>query len=125
MLERVAVRSVLPGYTSIDARRALDGLPRTGYEVVIKALRYRTAPHLAALCEFEEERLTLQIPVPFRPFREPVVYAARRQRGDGRCPSGNTNTIAASGANSSGHAAESHSTAHRPPGRAAGRSRTA
>ena len=83
MLDRVALRSVLSGFTSADARRALDGLPRTRYEVVIKPLRYRTEPHLAALCEFEERRLTLQVPVPFRPFKEPVVYAARRQRGDG------------------------------------------
>ena len=83
MLDLVAVRSVLPGYSTAEARRALAGLPRTGYEVVIKPLRYRRAPHLAALCEFEEQRLTLQVPVPFRPFREPVVYAARRKRGDG------------------------------------------
>jgi len=83
MLDRVAVRSVLTGYSSAEARSALDGLPRTGYEVIIKPLRYRTAPHLAALCEFEEGRITLQVPVPFRPFKEPVVYAARRQRGEG------------------------------------------
>ena len=83
MLDRVAVRSVLNGYTSADARRALDGLPRTRYDVIIKPLRYRTEPHLAALCEFEEKRLTLQVPVPFRPFKEPVIYAARRQRGGG------------------------------------------
>ena len=83
MLGGVPVRSALPGYSTADARRALAGLPRTSYEVVIKPLRYRRAPHLAALCEFEERRLTLQVPVPFRPFKEPVVYAARRKRGDG------------------------------------------
>jgi hypothetical protein len=83
MLDLVAVRSVLPGYSTAEARRALGGLPRTGYEVVIKPLRYRRSPHLAALCEFEERRLILQVPVPFRPFKEPVVYAARRKRGDG------------------------------------------
>jgi hypothetical protein len=51
--------------------------------VVIKPLRYRTSPHLAARCEFEERRIVLQVPVPFRPFKEPVIYAARRKRGPG------------------------------------------
>ncbi|MGH7764632.1 MAG: hypothetical protein ACREOM_09480, partial [Candidatus Dormibacteraceae bacterium] len=38
-------------------------------------------PHLAARCEFEERRIVLQVPIPFKPFREPVVFAARRKRG--------------------------------------------
>jgi hypothetical protein len=83
MLDPMAIRSALPGFTTAEARRALNGLPRAGYEVVVKPLRYRTEPHLAALCEFEERRLVLQVPVPFRPFKEPVVYAARRKRGFG------------------------------------------
>jgi len=77
------IHSDLDGLTDEQARRALDGLPRTDYEVVIKPLRYRTLPHLAARCEFEERRIVLQVPVPFRPFREPVIYAARRKRGHG------------------------------------------
>ena len=51
--------------------------------MVVKPLRYRTRPHLAARCEFEERRIVLQVPVPFREFKEPVVFAARRQRGKG------------------------------------------
>jgi hypothetical protein len=80
----MVIRSELTGLTSAEARRILNGLPRAGdYEVVIKPLRYRTRPHLAALCEFEERRIVLQVPVPFRPFEEPVVFAARRKRGHG------------------------------------------
>ncbi len=81
---RVVIRSDLEGITDAQARRALEGLPRAGdYEVVVKPLRYRTSPHLAARCEFEERRIVLQVPVPFRSFKEPVVYAARRKRGHG------------------------------------------
>ncbi len=79
----MAITSDLPGYSTTQARRALEGLPRTDYDVVIKPLRYRFGPHLAARCEFEERRLVLQVPVPFRPFKEPVIYAARRKRGAG------------------------------------------
>jgi hypothetical protein len=80
----VVVRSELPGLSDAAARRVLDGLPRAGdYEVVIKPLRYRTRPHLAALCEFEDRRIVLQVPVPFKAFKEPVVFAARRKRGHG------------------------------------------
>jgi hypothetical protein len=80
----MVIRSDLDGFTAQQARRALEGLPRAGdYEVAIKPLRYRSAPHLAARCEFEERRIVLQVPVPFRPFREPVIYAARRKRGPG------------------------------------------
>ena len=78
----MVIRSELAGLNDADARRVLDGLPRAGnYEVVVKPLRYRTGPHLAARCEFEERRIVLQVPVPFRAFKEPVVFAARRKRG--------------------------------------------
>jgi len=80
----MVIRSDLYGMTDAQARRALDGLPRAGdYAIVIKPLRYRSSPHLAARCEFEDHRIVLQVPVPFRPFKEPVVYAARRKRGQG------------------------------------------
>jgi hypothetical protein len=79
----MATRSDLAGLTTAEARRALEGLPRCDYEVVVKPLRYRRAPHLAALCEFDERRIVLQVPIPFKSFKEPVVYAARRKRGDG------------------------------------------
>jgi hypothetical protein len=84
MLPRMVIRSELAGLSDAEARRVLDGLPRAGnYDVVVKPLRYRTRPHLAARCEFEERRIVLQVPVPFREFKEPVVFAARRKRGQG------------------------------------------
>jgi len=79
----VAIRSELAGLSSAQARRILEGLPRCDYEVVVKPLRYRFSPHLAARCEFEEKRIVLQVPTPFKAFREPVIYAARRKRGEG------------------------------------------
>jgi hypothetical protein len=77
----MGVRSELTGFTDAQARQALEGLPRCDYAVVIKPLRYRSSPHLAARCEFEERRIVLQVPIPFRPFKEPVIFAARRKRG--------------------------------------------
>ena len=77
----MAVRSELGGFTTAEAKRVLEGLPRTDYEVVVKPLRYRWQPHLAARCEFEDRRIVLQVPIPFRLFREPVIFAARRIPG--------------------------------------------
>jgi hypothetical protein len=78
----MVIRSELAGFTDAEARRVLTGLPLAGdYEVVVKPLRYRTHPHLAARCEFEDRRIVLQVPVPFHSFKEPVVFAARRKRG--------------------------------------------
>ena len=77
------IRSEFPDLTAATARRLLAGLPPTGYEVVIKPLRYRTRPHLAALCDFDGRQITLQVPTPFRPFKEVVYHGARRKRGKG------------------------------------------
>jgi hypothetical protein len=79
----MAIRSELADLTAAGARRALAGLPRTEYDVVVKPLRYRTGPHLAALCDFDGRTITLQVPKPFRGFQEPVFYGARRRRGSG------------------------------------------
>jgi hypothetical protein len=79
----MVVRSELSDMTSAAVRRALTGLPRTDYEVVVKPLRYRTAPHLAALCDFDGRTIVLQVPWPFRPFKELVFHGARRRRGRG------------------------------------------
>ena len=71
----------LPGWTPARVERVLSGLPMaTGYEVVVKPLRYRKRPHVAAFCEFNEKRITIQVPVPFRTFTEPVPYRAKRLR---------------------------------------------
>ena len=82
-MRTVAIRSELAGFSDAQARHALAGLPRCDYEIVVKPLRYRSRPHLAARCEFEERRIILQVPMPFRAFKEPVIFAARRKRGEG------------------------------------------
>lgn len=79
----MAIRSVLPELTTAAARQMLSGLPRTDYDVVVKPLRYRTAPHLAALCDFDGRSIVLQVPVPFRAFKEVVYHGAKRKRGKG------------------------------------------
>jgi len=77
------IYSELAEMTTAEARRALAGLPKCDYDVVIKQLRYRTEPHLAALCDFDGRLITLQVPKPFRPFKERVYHGARRKRGKG------------------------------------------
>jgi len=77
----MVVKNAIPEMTAAAVRRALAGLPRTDYEVVVKPLRYRTAPHLAALCDFDGRTIVLQVPEPFRPFKEIVLHGARRKRG--------------------------------------------
>jgi hypothetical protein len=65
-------------------RSFLKGLPvAEGYEVVVRPLRYRTRPHLAAYTEFDERRITIQVPEPFLPFGEIVQYGAKRIAGKG------------------------------------------
>ena len=82
--QELRIRSDLGGFTAEDAIRALDGLPVPGdYEVVVKALRYRSRPSLSALCEFDVRRIVLRVPEPFRPFDEIVYHAARRKPGPG------------------------------------------
>ncbi len=79
----MVIRSELTDLTAAEVRRALAGLPRTDYAVVVKPLRYRTAPHLAALCDFDGRTIVLQVPKPFRQFKEVVFHGARRKRGEG------------------------------------------
>jgi hypothetical protein len=70
----------------LPPKRVLDllaGLPRSdGYRVVVKPLRWRTRPHLAALTNFDDKLIQLQVPVPFYPFGEIVPYAAKRLPGE-------------------------------------------
>lgn len=80
----MAVTSVAPAMSKAEVRRAIAGLPKAkGYRLIIKPLRYRFAPHLAANTVFETRTITLQIPEPFLPFREVVHYGARRLSGKG------------------------------------------
>jgi len=82
--ELVRVASKLPAMREADVRAAIAGLPQSGdYELLVKPLRYRTAPHLAALTEFEDRRITIQVPEPFHPFGEVVPYGAKRIAGPG------------------------------------------
>ncbi len=74
------IYSELAGMTTAEARRALAGLPKCDYDVVVKPLRYRSGPHLAALCDFDGHRITLQVPTPFHQFKERVYHGARRKR---------------------------------------------
>ncbi|MGH2726604.1 MAG: hypothetical protein ACRDKS_06475 [Actinomycetota bacterium] len=55
----------------------------SGYELLVRPLRYRSRPHLAAYTEFDERRITLQVPEPFLPFGEIVQYGAQRLAGKG------------------------------------------
>jgi hypothetical protein len=68
-------------WTPARVERVLAGLPRAaGYEVVVKPLLWRTRPHVQAFCDFSAKRITIQVPVPFLPFKEFVPYRARRLR---------------------------------------------
>src|SRR5207247_9762520 len=77
------IYSELAEMTTAEARRALAGLPKCDYDVVVKPLRYRSEPHLAALCDFDSRRIILQVPKPFHSFKERVYHGALRKRGKG------------------------------------------
>lgn len=78
------IRSALPEFPPARLRRILAGLPRAqGYRLEVRPLRYRTAPHLAGLCDYEARVITVQVPEPFRPFRALIPYRARRLRATG------------------------------------------
>jgi hypothetical protein len=80
----VRIRSRLDDVDVDRVRSFLKGLPEAeGYEVVVRPLRYRTRPHLAAYTEFDERRITIQVPEPFLPFGEIVQYGAKRIAGKG------------------------------------------
>lgn len=83
-LPGVRIRSTVPGLPAQRARAFLRSFPTaTGYEIVIKPLRYRSRPHLAAYTEFDRRRITIQIPEPFLPFGEIVQYGAKRLAAKG------------------------------------------
>ena len=68
-----AVRSTLPSHPPLKVRQVLRGLPTaTGYTVSVKPLRYRTRPHLQAFTFWDHPEILIQVPEPFRPFRELV-----------------------------------------------------
>jgi len=78
------IRSDFAPIASGRIRAMLTGLPEAhGYTVVVKPLRYRSHPHLAAWTDFEARSIVLQVPDPFVQFGEVVPYAARRRPGKG------------------------------------------
>ncbi len=84
LARRMVIRSTLQGFSPSRVRTILAGLPPAkGYIVEVKPLRYRTEPHLAGLCDYETRVITLQVPEPFRPFRQQIPYRAQRLRARG------------------------------------------
>ena len=82
------IQSNLAEFSASRLRRILADLPRAkGYRLTVRPLRYRTSPHLQAECDYETKTITVQVPEPFRPFRQRIPYRAkriksRRQRGN-------------------------------------------
>jgi hypothetical protein len=75
----MTLRSKLAEFPPARLRAILADLPRTaGYRLEVKPLRYRTGPHLQGLCDYESRTLTVQVPEPFRPFRQRIPYRAQR-----------------------------------------------
>jgi hypothetical protein len=75
----MSFHSTLGDISATRLRTILKDLPRAkGYRVELKPLRWRTRPHLQALCDWEAREITVQVPEPFAPFREPVAYRAKR-----------------------------------------------
>ena len=74
----MAVRSALQSHSPAEVRAVLRGLPTaTGYTVTVKALRYRSRPHLVAFTFWDSREMLIQVPEPFRPFREMVDLGSR------------------------------------------------
>jgi hypothetical protein len=82
------IQSRLADFPPARLRGILADLPPArGYRLEVKPLRYRTGPHLQALCDYEQHALTVQVPEPFKPFRQRIPYRAKRiksraSRGD-------------------------------------------
>ena len=75
----MAVRSALPSHAAAQVRAVLRGLPQaTGYTVSVKPLHYRRRPHLVAFTFWDTAEMLIQVPEPFRPFRELVDLGTRR-----------------------------------------------
>lgn len=73
------VQSSLEEFPAACLRRILRDLPRAkGYRLTVKPLHYRTSPHLQAECDYETKIITVQLPEPFRPFRQRIPYRAKR-----------------------------------------------
>jgi hypothetical protein len=73
------IHSTLAGFPPVRLRAILADLPpASGYRVDVKPLRYRTGPHLQALCDWDTRVITVHVPEPFKPFRQRIPYRAQR-----------------------------------------------
>ena len=76
------IRSTCEDLPPDRVRTMLAGLPEAeGFDILVKPLRYREKPHLAAMTDFLERSITLQVPEPFYAFGEVVAYGAKRRPG--------------------------------------------
>lgn len=76
----MVVQSRLPTMDEDAIRRAIEGCPAAeGYTLIVKPLRYRAHPRLSAITVFDDHEITLQVPEPFLPFGEIVVYGMKRR----------------------------------------------
>ncbi|MCL6641570.1 MAG: hypothetical protein K6T92_09405 [Candidatus Rokubacteria bacterium] len=76
------IESRLTDFPPARLRAILADLPPArGYRLVVKPLRYRTRPHLQALCDYDRRTITVQVPEPFRPWVDRIPYRAQRLRG--------------------------------------------
>lgn len=76
------LESRVPDLTTEAVREILDGLPDAeGYRIVVKPLRYRTRPHLAAETDFDAKQIILRLPEPFLTFGDVVYFGAQRVGG--------------------------------------------
>src|SRR5258708_9631450 len=74
----MAVRSTLATHSPAKVREVLRGLPTaTGYTVSVKALRYRSRPHLVAFTFWDDATMLIQVPEPFKPCGELVDLGSR------------------------------------------------
>src|SRR5258708_19558217 len=70
----MAVRSTLATHSPAKVREVLRGLPTaTGYTVSVKALRYRSRPHLLAFTSWYPPPIPTQLPHPLNPFPDLVT----------------------------------------------------
>jgi hypothetical protein len=78
------IASRCPDLPASAIRQMLEGLPDAErYRVVVRPLRYRSRPHLAAWTDFDAREIVLQVPEPFLPFGEVVAFGAKRRPGKG------------------------------------------
>ena len=78
----MTMHSTIAEFPPQRLKAILADLPAaSGYRLEVKPLQYRREPHLQALCDWSSRVITVQVPEPFRPFRDRVPYRAQRIKG--------------------------------------------